>query len=155
MNFLVYDHHGGAAMLNRGCVESAKTVIAGLTLSKRDRTTAKVRARILDGLHHAGWSDETKLDPGSAMTVTSVKNSVGLCLQTGNMGRIYADLLKLQLLFSRKKIVGAVIILYSRITARELGQNLANFDRLTKELEIFREIITVPAIVFGLEVVES
>ncbi len=68
---------------------------------------------------------------------------------------MYADLLKLQLLFSRKKIAGAILLLYSKVSARELGENLAHFDRLTRELELFKEIITVPALVFGLEVIES
>ncbi|MBV8371046.1 MAG: restriction endonuclease [Candidatus Eremiobacteraeota bacterium] len=142
-------------MLDRTCAESVKEVIEGLVLAKRERTTKKVRTRILDSLHHTGWSDETKLDPSSGITVTSVRNSVGLCFQTGNMGRMYADLLKLQLLFSRKKVVGAIILLYSKVSARQLGENLANFDRLTRELAIFNEVITVPALVFGLEVVES
>jgi hypothetical protein len=155
VNFALYEHQGGASALNQVCVESVKKIIADSTLAKRDRTTKKVRSRILDALHRAGWSDETKLDASSGITITSVRNSVGMCFQTGNMGRIYADLLKLQLLFSRKKITGAIIMLYSKATARELGQNLANFDRLAKELSIFKEVISVPALIFGLEVVES
>ncbi len=155
MNFVTYDHNGGASALSHACVESVREIIRRLTLAKPDRTTNKVRARILDDLHHAGWSDETKLDPSSRITVTSVRESVGMCLQTGNMGRMYADLLKLQLLFSRNKIDGAIIMLYSKATAREMGQNLANFDRLTRELDIFGEVITMPALVCGLEVVES
>jgi hypothetical protein len=155
VNFILYDHQAGATVLSRDCVESVGEVITELTLSKRDRSTAKLRTRILDGLHRAGWSDETKLDPSSGITVTSVRDSIGMCFQTGNTARIYADLMKLQLLFSRKKIAGAIIMLYSKASARELGQNLANFDRLTRELDIFKEVITVPALVFGLEVVES
>jgi hypothetical protein len=100
-----------------------------------------------------GWSEEAKLDPGSSITITSVLGSTGLCLQTGNMARVYADLLKLQLLFHRKKICGAILLVFAKQTATELGENIANFERLTKELKIFKEIITVPAIVFGLEVI--
>ncbi len=153
MDSAQYEHRGAVAALSAPSVESVRQVIASTEITKRERSTPKVRARILDGLHRDGWPDETKLDPKSGMTITGVRDGVGLCFQTGNMGRMYADLLKLQLLFARKKITGSIILVYSNASARELGQNLANFDRLTRELEIFTEVITVPTLVFGLEVI--
>ena len=154
MNFVLHEHQGNSE-INRSCVDSVKSAINGLVLTKRARTTQRVRTSILEALHRDGWSDEIKLDPTSSITVTSVRNAVGLCLQTGNVSRTYADLLKLQLLFSRKKIGGGIIILYSRVSARALGENLASFDRLKRELSIFKEVITVPVLLVGLEVVES
>lgn len=155
MRFALYDHLGAVTALSAPRVNSVKQVIASIEVAQRERSTPKVRARILDGLHRDGWPDETKLDPMSGMTVTGVRDGVGLCLQTGNMSRMYADLLKLQLLFVRKKITGSIVLVYANAAARELGQNLANFDRLTRELEIFTEVITVPTLVFGLEVTTS
>ena len=155
MNFLTYEHHDPSAHLVPECVDSVSRILESITIPKRGRTPSNIRKAILEPLYRAGWSDEAKLDATSSITITSVRNTVGLCLQTGNMARIYADMLKLQLLFSREKIIGAIFILFSRITANELGENIANFERLTKELAIFREVISVPVLVLGLEVIES
>jgi ABC-type siderophore export system fused ATPase/permease subunit len=76
---------------------------------------------------------------------------IGLCLQTGNMARFYADLLKLQLLFSKGRIRQAVYILPTRRSARVIGENMAQFERLVDELEIFAEVISVPMLVIGFE----
>lgn len=47
---------------------------------------------------------------GSDITITSMRDEVGLCLQTGNMARMYADLIKLQTLYLDNAIKSAVII---------------------------------------------
>jgi hypothetical protein len=155
VNFRVYEHHEASKYLAPECIDSVERVLTTLKVSKEHSTAPIIRKRLLDDLYSAGWSEEARLDPSSSITITSVRRSVGLCFQTGNMARIYADMLKLQLLFSRSKIVAAVFILFSKATASKLGENLANFDRLTKELQIFEEVINVPMVVFGLEVVES
>ena len=154
MRFLLYDHNNAGAQLLPDCVDSVTQIIVSTNFAKSERATPNIRKLLLDQLYRSGWSEEAKLDPSSSITITSVRNSVGLCLQTGNMARIYADMLKLQLLFSRDKILGAIFILFSRITAGELGENIANFERLTRELQIFQEVISVPVLVFGLEIVE-
>jgi hypothetical protein len=155
MNLQSFEHHLALTTLDSNLVESVNEMIEKLAVPKKLQTTKHVRESVLKGLHIAGWSDEAKLDPTSSITITSVRNSVGLCFQTGNMARLYADLLKLQLLYSRGKITGAIFLVFSKITATALGENMANFGRLTKELAIFIDVITVPILVLGLEVVES
>jgi hypothetical protein len=85
------------------------------------------------------------------MTITSMKNNVGLCLQTGNMARIYADLMKLQALYLDNAIKAAAIVLPSQPVASRLGSNIANAKRLERELEIFVKVYHVPTLVFALE----
>jgi hypothetical protein len=60
-------------------------------------------------------ASETGLFPlmGSDKTVTSMKDEVGLCLQTGNMARMYADLIKLLTLYLDNAIKAAAIIVPS------------------------------------------
>jgi hypothetical protein len=85
------------------------------------------------------------------MTVTSIKDDVGLCLQMGNMARLYADMLKLQTLYLNDAIKSAVLVVPSRPVANILGDNIANSNRLEGELEIFKLAFSVPALVFSLE----
>jgi hypothetical protein len=85
------------------------------------------------------------------MTITSMKGEVGLCLQTGNMARMYADLMKLQALYLDNAIKAAAIVLPSQPIALLLGSNVAQAKRLERELEIFRKAYYVPTMVFALE----
>ncbi len=78
-------------------------------------------------------------------------SNVALCLQTGNMSRFYADLLKLEYLFKDRKAIAAVYIIPTKRRAREMGSNLAHFERFVEELDLFKDIITVPTLVIGLE----
>lgn len=87
----------------------------------------------------------------SKITVTSTKNDVGLCLQTGNMSRIYADLLKLQTMYLKSAIKAAVIVVPSDPVAKKLGSNIANAKRLERELSIFSRAYSVPTLVYSLE----
>ncbi len=84
-------------------------------------------------------ADEFQVEPPSKITIASLKDGVGLCMQTGgNMSRMYADLLKLQKLYLEDAISSGGIILPTSKASRDLGDNIANADRLAAELKIFR-----------------
>lgn len=86
----------------------------------------------------------------SQISLTSSNDDHILCFQTGNMGRFYADLLKLQYVFKNKKAKVAFYLIPSKDAAKKIGSNIANFDRFTSELNLFKEIITIPTLVIGL-----
>jgi len=66
------------------------------------------------------------------------------------MARFYADLLKLQAQFLEEKITSAIYILPTRNAAKVMGENIANFERLTAELtNTFSKVITVPLLIYG------
>lgn len=109
-----------------------------------------LRDCILNLLHMQGWSSEVKLSHATAISITAIKGNYGLCLQTGNMSRFYADLLKLQYLFQKGTIIAALYILPTKHNAKLIGSNLANFERMTRELKLFRDIITIPIFVIGI-----
>jgi hypothetical protein len=96
-----------------------------------------------------GWSPEVRIDPNSRISITSIKNRIGLCLQTGNMGRMYADLLKFQTAYQKKIVTAGVLIIPTKDSAKILGDNIANYDRLCKELIIFGEVIVIPLVLYG------
>jgi hypothetical protein len=109
-----------------------------------------LRRQITDELKKQGWSSKVKLSVNSSISITAMNRRTALCLQTGNMGRFYADLLKLQYLFKKRKIDSAIYILPQKVLARKIGSNIANFERLVTELAMFEDVITVPIFVVGL-----
>lgn len=98
-----------------------------------------------------GWAGEYRLDSDSQITISSYLQGIGLCFQTGNVGRLYADLLKLQTLYVKGKIVAGIIMVPGLEMAKILGCNLANYDRLVRELPLFNQVITMPIVVVGFE----
>lgn len=110
-----------------------------------------LRMIVSAALRDLGWSNAVRISPNYRLTITSMREDTALALQTGNVGRSYADMLKLQYLFSEGKCRQSVYILPSKIRAKEMGENLANFERVTSELRLFRDIVTVPMLVIGVE----
>lgn len=110
----------------------------------------ELRKAILAQFKSFGWSDDFRLNAHSQISLTSSIDDHVLCFQTGNMSRFYADLLKLQYVFKNKKAKAAFYLIPSKEAARKMGSNIAHFDRFTSELTMFKEIITIPILVIGL-----
>ena len=72
-------------------------------------------------------------------------------MQTGNFARIYADIIKLQVLYFDNAISSAVIVVPSQEVAKVIGKNIAQAKRLERELEIFKKAYHVPTIVYALD----
>jgi hypothetical protein len=102
-----------------------------------------------------GWSGEYRLDSDSKITISSYMQGVGLCIQTGNAGRVYADLLKLQTLYVKGNITSGIMLIPTVVTAKELGYNMANYERLVRELPLFSQVITMPIVVIGFDGMEK
>lgn len=148
---MVYSHCGGDKELPAALQREIVAAIAAITVRPTRGAATKVRAAFLGSLKSSGWSSEVAVAGGSDMTVTSMKNEVGLCLQTGNMARMYADLMKLQTLYLDNAIKAAAIVVPSNPIAKLLGSNVAEAKRLQRELSIFKKAYYVPTVVFGLE----
>lgn len=151
MKLQVFLHRCSAESLPAMAAQPVMGELRGLKFEFRRRRSKQLRTRILRCLASLGWSGEVRLSPDAAITVTSMQQQVALCLQTGNMSRFYADMLKLQYLYTTGKACGAIYIIPTKLSAREMGDNLAHFDRFVKELTLFANIITVPVVVIGLE----
>ena len=113
------------------------------------RATTNIRNHVRNEITVAGWSDEVPLSPDSDMTVFSMKGDLAFQLQTGNASRAPYDLLKLQYLYEEKRIEAAALAVPVRAAANSIGQNIASFERIEKELGIFDRIITVPILLIG------
>lgn len=151
MNSSIYGHHHGdvevADYLRADVIDS----ITSCDVPIQPRKAKLLRDSLIHGLSLKGWPPLVSIDPTSKISVTSIRDQVALCLQTGNIARMYADLLKLQTLYLRETISAGIVIVPSLDTAKKLGDNIANFDRLVRELQIFERAISVPILVLGVE----
>jgi hypothetical protein len=122
-----------------------------INFSNRKKGTKNFRNNISQILLSQGWSKPVRVTAESQIKITSLCKKTGLCFQFGNMARLYADMLKLQLMYQKGTIRSAIYLVPMKKYALSLGSNLANFERFTSELRIFRQIINVPLIVIGIE----
>lgn len=115
-------------------------------------TTQEFRESLLRGLGQNGWSDSVRVDTRSKINITSIYDKTGLSVQTGNTSRIYADLLKLETLYKNKTITGAIYVVPTKQWVRSLeASNMASFERLVEELNVFNASITLPLMVYGVQ----
>jgi hypothetical protein len=135
-----------------GHVSAVIQVIRNLGVTIDHGCSKQLRGTILLALNAHGWSTPVRLTHGSGISVTAVNGDQALCLQTGNMSRFYADLLKIEYLFRRGKIRSAIYVLPTKHTGNLMGSNVASFERLVKELKLFSDIISARIIVVGIEI---
>jgi hypothetical protein len=151
MMHVIHSHCGGEKILPGPLQKEIILAIASITIKPAVGAAKKLRDDFLSSLKGSGWSSGVSVSRNSAMTITSLKNGIGLCLQTGNMSRMYADLIKLQTMYLDNTIKSAAIVLPSSPLAHQLGSNIAQADRLQRELEIFKKAYHVPTLIFALE----
>ncbi len=146
---IVYSHHDGKSTIPSDFVDELRAVIGGYTKKLGLYKINDFKQYLLPAIHRKGWSDKYCLDRTSKITITGVKGKTGLCIQTGNMARMYADLLKLQALFTRGAISGGILILAVDSCGKTFGGNVASYERVIRELAIFDQVITMPLIIIG------
>jgi hypothetical protein len=151
MKHYKFSHCDGEKCVPAGHKTDIASAIGSVTTKAGPGAATKIRDQIIDKLKELGWSGEIKLAADSDMTVTSTKNGIGLCLQTGNMARMYADLIKLQTMYLDNQIQAAAILVPSQDAAKLLGSNIAQAKRLERELAIFKKAYHVPTIIYAFE----
>lgn len=154
MIFSTLDHCEGLTTLPKIQRKEIETAIKAIDVPVSKGTATKIRRQFLANLKQAGWTNKLVVDPDSGMTITTSRGPVGLCLQTGNVARMYADLMKLQTLYLNGAINVAVFVLPSGDAAKLLGSNIAASERLKRELRVFRKTHHVPTVIYSLEVSE-
>ncbi|MDR1075243.1 MAG: hypothetical protein LBL59_02775 [Xanthomonadaceae bacterium] len=150
MKMTTHEHQGGLAALPVPLRQEIENAVSACEIAPARRAASKIGDAIMVALNKEGWSGEVALaGRASKISITSMKQETGLCMQTGNMSRMYADLLKLQHMFLSNTIKVGAMIVPSHDAAKNLGDNIANADRLTRELDIFRKVIHMPLVVFA------
>lgn len=151
MKAVVHSNRMDRMAIDPSILGEVLTAVNGCPINPRRGNTLPVRTYILETLSRFGWAESLEVDCKSGITITSAKGRVGLCFQTGNMSRMYADLLKLQTVYKRGIIDAAIMLLPTAEVAHRFGSNVANQERLMRELKIFEGVITVPMAIVGLD----
>lgn len=109
----------------------------------------EIKEYIGNKFNNKGWADKVKVG-NTGLTISFLKSKVGVCFQIGNVARTYADILKICQLYNKGVIHVGVIIVPRKVESKILGANYAQFERLSKELAQFTEIVSAPILVIGL-----
>ena len=152
METFIFDYNNGINIVPRNILEGLVDVI-----TKLDHTLGKYEIKhfkddLSTKLMTKGWTGPVKLSTRSSISITAVQKNVGLCTQTGNMARMYADLMKLQAMYIDEKISVAIFVLPTKDCANSFGGNVANYERFINELtNIFSKVITIPMVIVGFD----
>ena len=101
MRTQIYEHRSGLKVVPNVIVADVEKIIWDINPVLSKKTVANLKESIRERLEKEGWTGEYRLDATSRITISSYLKGIGLCFQTGNVGRIYADLLKLQTLYTK------------------------------------------------------
>jgi hypothetical protein len=146
------DHHSaGAEWERRELKEWLTDVFEAPAVKIEKRCTPEIRTHVENELLKEGWALNVSLDKEHGLSVFSLLDDLAFQLQTGNMSRAPYDLLKLQYLFQSERIEAAALALPTREAAKVIGDNIANAERVIKELQLFDRVITVPILVVAFE----
>ncbi|EMT54686.1 Restriction endonuclease BglII [Brevibacillus borstelensis AK1] len=151
MKITTYSHNFGEHAVPTSLLEPIILMLRQLDFTFKSNCSTNLRKTIIQSLNSLGWSGKTRIHVEKGISITSMNQRVGLCLQTGNMSRFYADLLKLQSLYQKDKATCAIYILPTKSASLKIAKNVANFERLTNELSLFKHVITMPIYVIGLD----
>ncbi len=150
MDITIHSHRSGKSVVPKDVMTQIENILTGLDIKMSHYGAPDIKKAISKELKHNGWPKDILLDNQSKITITSKMNEVGLCVQLGNVSRVYYDLLKLQALFTKGFISSGIIVVPISEAAKILGSNLASYERLVKELSIFNQVITMPLVIVGL-----
>jgi len=148
----VYDHHNAVAEWSRRELDEWLTDIFEVPqLQLRRKCTPDIRRHVALEFEKEGWALDVKLDQELGLTVFAMRDDLAFQLQTGNMSRAPYDLLKLQYLYTSERIQCAALAVPTRDGASQIGDNIANADRLSNELKLFSRVISVPIMLIAFE----
>lgn len=140
-----YDHHNAVAEWQRRDLHEWLTdVFEAPAIEVQRYCTPEIRAHVEREFTNEGWALDVRLDQKHQLAITALKDDLAFQLQTGNMSRAPYDLLKLQYLFLEHRIQAAALALPTQSAAKIIGENIANADRVCRELKLFDRVITVP-----------
>lgn len=149
--FVDNHHNGDKIWADNDLWEWVTDVFEAPAINIKPKCTSIIRQHVADEFQNEGWALDVKIDQELGLTVFAMKDELAFQLQTGNISRAPYDLLKLQYLYQSGKIEGAALALPTKECANKIGDNIANFERVVKELRVFDRVITVPILLIAFE----
>lgn len=145
-----YDHLNAFKLIqNKNLYKELSEIISPKDLIFGQKSPSDIKKTIGDRFDENGWADKVKIVTTN-LTINYKKSGIGICFQIGNVARTYADILKLMALHNNGVIDVGVIIVPGEEESKILGANYARYDRLEREIILYKDIITVPILIIGL-----
>ncbi len=152
MKTIIYNYRSGQEIIPQDIIRGVQKVVGDMDHKLGKYEIKNFKDDLSAQLAILGWSGKVSLSSKSNISITSILKEIGLCTQTGNMARMYADLMKLQALYMDEKIKAAIFVIPVKECANSFGGNVANYERLLNELtNIFSKVITVPMLIIGFD----
>ena len=147
-----YSHrHGMVAVEEKELHSEIRSLVYAPEIGMSRGNTRRINLSVEGRLTHNGWALSPRVHANYRLDINGMKNRVGLTVQTGNITRAFYDLMKFEVMHKNRRIDAAVLVVPTSGAARALGSNIANFTRVTNELELFHTIISVPCLVLGID----
>ena len=110
---------------------------------------------LLDDLFEKrGWDCQPLVTNDGATNIKAdyKKDRVQVEVQFGNMARWYTDVFKFQVSYSLGLIDVGVLVVPTQAFSRTIDENVAYYERVTRELPYAKMSITLPIWVVGIDV---
>lgn len=147
-----YSHrYGLEALKEKGMNKSVRALVSIPEIGMARGMASKINSAVQVRLTDTGWALAPRVHSDYRLDINGLKDRVGLTVQTGNITRAFYDMMKFEVMHKNDRIDVAALIVPTYGAARALGSNIANFTRVTNELELFRHIITVPSLILGID----
>jgi len=150
----IYGSTGGIEVLRElGQYDLVRAAIGSTLVQPVRGSSAAIKSSIQGALEGAGWASGVRLEIDRGPEINSFHHSgIALQVQLGNIARAFYDLMKLEAVWRLGRIGCGVLIVPTKIAARSMGDNLANFERVTEEHEaLFSRFVCLPLVVFAFE----
>lgn len=152
MQTIIHNYRSGQEIIPANIINDVTQLISSLNYSLGKYEIKNFKDDLSVKLTALGWAGKVLLSTRSNISITAMFKNIGLCAQTGNMARMYADLMKLQALYMDEKIKAAIFVIPTKACANSFGGNIANCERFLNELtNIFSKVITVPMLIIGFD----
>ena len=150
MKTQIYNYRSGQQIIPENIKRTVISSIEGIDYVIGRYDIRSFNKDLMSKLLLCGWSDSMPLSVYSKISITGANDEIGMCIQTGNVARTYADLLKLQTLYTDGKIRAGILVLPTKECADAIGKNVANYERFLRELTyIFSKVITIPLLIIA------
>ena len=134
MRTIIHNYRSGQEIIPGNIIKDVIQLVNGLEYSLGKYEIKNFKDDLSSQLIALGWSGKVLLSSKSNISITAMLKNIGLCTQTGNMARMYADLMKLQALYMDQKIKAAIFVIPTKACANSFGGNVANYERFLNEL---------------------
>jgi len=143
MQLTEYSHNDAVEKIDSQILDEARSILSDMVTEG-----SLSPSQIKDKFYENGWPGNYQIDTTSNITITSIKENVGLCVQFGNIARGFYDFAKLDALFQRGTIDAGIFV----CPALDVRANTVHIKRMSSELaNIFNETFTVPLLIVGIE----